>query len=89
MVLILEQLDIPVEAHRGRISMFVRFTYSLVSVSAASILFGLVTFEQSAAQAFTCEWRPASQPTFQPPSSRHTGTHGMPYGWARPQSSRA
>jgi hypothetical protein len=30
--------------------MFVRCTFSLVSVSAASILFGLVTFEQSAAQ---------------------------------------
>ena len=30
--------------------MFVRRTFSLVSVSAASILFGLVTFEQSAAQ---------------------------------------
>ena len=30
--------------------MFVRCTLSLVSVSAASTLFGLVTFEQSAAQ---------------------------------------
>jgi hypothetical protein len=38
------------EQPRGRISMFVRRTFSLVSVSAASILFGLVTFEQSAAQ---------------------------------------
>src|SRR3984893_15002806 len=38
------------EQSRGRISMFVRCTFSLVSVSAASTLFGLVTCEQSAAQ---------------------------------------